>query len=47
MTQDYKIVVIGVSAGGLNALSEIIPSLPGDFPVMIEARVGLQTGPAE
>lgn len=29
----YKAVVIGVSAGGMNALGEIIPRLPESFPV--------------
>jgi len=31
----YKALVIGVSAGGLKALSAIIPSLPSDFPLPI------------
>ncbi len=35
MTQNYKVVVIGVSAGGLEALSTVIPSLPGDFPLPV------------
>lgn len=29
----YKAVVIGVSAGGMSALGEILPKLPADFPV--------------
>ncbi len=29
----YKMVVIGSSAGGLNALKAILPALPADFPV--------------
>jgi two-component system chemotaxis response regulator CheB len=28
----YKAIVIGVSAGGLEALKTILPELPGDFP---------------
>jgi two-component system chemotaxis response regulator CheB len=35
MTQQYKAVVVGVSAGGLEALSTIIPGLPEDFPVPV------------
>jgi two-component system chemotaxis response regulator CheB len=35
MMQNYKIVVVGVSAGGLEALSAVIPSLPGDFPLPV------------
>ena len=31
----YEALVIGVSAGGLKALSAIIPSLPSDFPLPI------------
>jgi two-component system chemotaxis response regulator CheB len=31
----YDAVVIGVSSGGLAALSTILPILPGDFPVCI------------
>ena len=31
----YKALVIGVSAGGLNALTKIIPKLPKNFPVPI------------
>lgn len=30
-----KAVVIGASAGGVQALSQILPALPGDFPVPI------------
>ena len=32
---DYKAVVIGASAGGLNALQEILAPLPADFPLPI------------
>lgn len=35
MTQNYKAVVVGVSAGGMEALSAVIPSLPGDFPLPV------------
>jgi len=31
----YKAIVIGVSAGGLEALKEILPELPRDFPAPI------------
>jgi two-component system chemotaxis response regulator CheB len=31
----YKAIVIGVSAGGLEALKKILPELPGHFPVPI------------
>jgi two-component system chemotaxis response regulator CheB len=31
----YKAIVIGVSAGGLEALKQILPELPGNFPVPI------------
>lgn len=31
MTQNYKAVVVGTSAGGLEALSVVTASLPGDF----------------
>lgn len=31
----YSAVVIGVSAGGMNALGEILPLLPEDFPLPI------------
>ncbi len=31
----YDFVVIGVSAGGMEALSRIIPELPGDFPLPV------------
>lgn len=31
----YKVLVIGVSAGGLNALTKIIPMLPENFPLAI------------
>ena len=31
----YKAVVIGSSAGGLTALSSILPELPSDFPIPI------------
>lgn len=32
---EYRCVVIGVSAGGMNALAEILPELPEDFPLPI------------
>lgn len=32
---DYSAVVIGVSAGGMNALGAILPRLPADFPLPI------------
>lgn len=35
MSLRYNAVVIGVSAGGLQALSEIIPALRPDFPVPV------------
>ncbi len=35
MRQNYKVVVIGASAGGLDALSRVIPGLPGDFPLPV------------
>jgi len=31
----YKAIVIGVSAGGLEALKKILPELPADFPVPV------------
>ena len=31
--QSYRAVVIGCSAGGLDALSQVLPLLPADFPV--------------
>ena len=31
----YKAIVIGVSAGGLKALKQILPEIPKDFPVPI------------
>jgi len=31
----YKAVVVGVSAGGMSALGEILPRLPDDFPVPV------------
>jgi len=33
--KDYKAIVIGVSAGGMNALGQILPKLPADFPLPI------------
>lgn len=33
MAGDYKLIVIGVSAGGLTALGTILHGLPADFPV--------------
>ncbi len=35
MKQDYRAVVVGVSAGGLDALSIVIPALEEDFPLPI------------
>ncbi len=35
MTQDYRAVVVGVSAGGLDALSAVIPELPDSFPLPV------------
>ena len=35
MTQNYKTVVVGTSAGGLEALSIVVASLPGDFPLPV------------
>lgn len=35
MAADYKLIVIGVSAGGLTALTTILQALPADFPVPI------------
>jgi len=32
---NYKAVVIGVSAGGMSALGEILPQLPADFPLPV------------
>ncbi len=32
---DYKAIVIGTSTGGLDALSKILPKLPGSFPIPI------------
>ena len=37
---DYKLVVIGVSAGGLTALSTILQALPADFPAFIRTIEG-------
>jgi len=31
----YKALVIGVSAGGLNALTAVIPNLPANFPIPV------------
>ncbi len=31
----YEAIVIGVSAGGLNALTKITPALPKDFPISV------------
>ena len=35
MAVEYKLIVIGVSAGGLTALGGVLQSLPADFPVPI------------
>lgn len=35
MRPDFEAVVMGVSAGGLEALRNILPSLPGDFPLSV------------
>ena len=35
MAVEYKLIVIGVSAGGLTALGAVLQSLPADFPVPI------------
>jgi two-component system chemotaxis response regulator CheB len=32
---DYKIIVIGTSAGGMDALKKILPLFPPAFPVPI------------
>jgi two-component system chemotaxis response regulator CheB len=32
---NYKAIVIGVSAGGLHALGQILPRLPADFPLPV------------
>ena len=32
---EYEVIVIGVSAGGMEALRKIIPELPGDYPCPI------------
>ena len=34
---EYKAVVMGMSAGGLDAMKEILPGLPPDFPVPVIA----------
>ncbi len=34
-TPRYKCIVIGVSSGGMNALSKIIPSLPREYPIPV------------
>ncbi len=31
----YEAIVVGVSAGGLNALTKITPALPKDFPLSV------------
>jgi len=31
----YEVIVIGVSAGGMEALGKILPVLPGDFPLPV------------
>ncbi len=35
MTHNYRAVVVGVSAGGLDALSRIVPGLPEGFPLPV------------
>jgi len=42
---DYRLVVMGVSAGGMNALSIVIPSLPRDFslPVVVVQHVHMDS----
>lgn len=35
VTLDYQAVVIGVSAGGMNALAEIVPKLPIDYSLVV------------
>ena len=35
MSVDSKIVVIGPSAGGLNALRRLLGALPADFPAVV------------
>lgn len=35
MKRRYKVVVIGVSAGGLTALSTLLPLLPANFPLPV------------
>jgi two-component system chemotaxis response regulator CheB len=41
----YDAIVIGVSAGGLNALSEVLVDLPENFPVpiMVVQHLGRQS----
>jgi two-component system chemotaxis response regulator CheB len=42
----YEAIVIGVSAGGLNALKTLLPGLPEDFalPIIIVQHVGADSG---
>lgn len=35
INQGYQAVVIGTSAGGLNALSTLLPTLPANFPLAV------------
>ncbi|RYX96942.1 chemotaxis protein CheB, partial [bacterium] len=35
LTKEYKVIVIGVSAGGLFALTAILGNLPADYPFPI------------
>src|SRR5215216_3022249 len=33
--EEYKVVVMGVSAGGLNVMTKLLEDLPSDFPIPI------------
>lgn len=33
--KEFKCIVIGVSAGGMKVLSELLPSLPAEFPIPV------------
>lgn len=41
----YKAIVIGVSAGGLNAMKTLLPALPADFPlpVVVVQHIGARS----